>query len=288
MQTWTIRKLITWTAEWFKNFDIATPRLDAEILLSHTINCTRLDLYLDPDKPVTDTERAAFRSHIKRRANREPIAYIIGSKEFWGRNFSVDPRVLIPRPETETLIEAALSKIPEKAPWLVADLGTGSGCIAITIALEKPDVKVIASDISAGSIEVAKMNAFNLGASDRIMWRQGSWCTVFNSLIQPKSLDLLLTNPPYIASGELLELQPEISKYEPDIALDGGKDGLQAYKELVQEAVFWLKSGSWIIMEIGYRQGEDIKGILKEASFVSIEIIKDASGKDRVISAMKP
>ncbi len=287
MQTWTIRKLITWTAQWLKGYGVASPRLDAELLLSHAINCSRLDLYLDPDKPITDTERAIFRSYIKRRANREPVAYIIGYKEFWGRNFEVDSRVLIPRPETETLIEVAMSKIPDKESSVIADLGTGSGCIAITISLEAKNVKMIASDISTGALEVAKINALNLGVDNCIIWRHGSWCEVFNSLIEPGSLDLLLTNPPYIDSSELYELQPEIIKYEPQIALNGGKEGLEIYKDLIKDAAFWLKFGGCIIMEIGYKQADCIKDYLEESSFISVEIIKDISGKNRVISAIK-
>lgn len=284
---WTIRTLIAWTAQWLSGHGISSPRLDAELMLSHALHCQRLDLYLHPDKPVTEAERAIFRSFIKRRAHHEPVAYILGYKEFWGRNFDVDSRVLIPRPETETLIETAINKLKNNDDCLIADLGTGSGCIGVTLALEFPGIRVIASDISSRALDVAKRNAVTLNVTDRIIFCQGHWCDVFPAVTNPYSLEMILSNPPYISSDELPALQPEIVKFEPSIALEGGKDGFKAYESLVKDAGYWLKSGGWLIMEIGCMQAETVKRYLTDASFVSIECIQDGTGRDRVVSGVK-
>jgi release factor glutamine methyltransferase len=285
---WTIRSLITWTTQWLCRHGIASPRLDAELMLSHALHCQRLDLYLYPDKPVTEAERVVFRSFIKRRANREPVAYILGYKEFWGRTFEVDSRVLIPRPETETLIEVAITKLSKTDTCLIADLGTGSGCIGVTLASEFQGIRVIASDISGGALEVAKKNAAKSDVADRIIHCKGDWCDIFPTVTTPCSVELILSNPPYIPSADLHKLQPEILKFEPSIALEGGKNGITSYEKLIKDAGHWLTSGGWLIMEIGCRQAETVQRYLTDASFVSIECKQDGTGRDRVLCAMKP
>jgi len=165
---WTIRQLIAWTVPWFTDRGIESPRLDTEVLLSHALKCQRLDLYLNPDAPVTEVERDEYKLLIKRRAAREPVAYIVGHKEFWRRQFFVDRRVLIPRPETETLIETALELVNGNPGSLIADLGTGSGCIAITLAAECQDARVIATDVSSAAIDVAILNAKDLNVTERM------------------------------------------------------------------------------------------------------------------------
>jgi release factor glutamine methyltransferase len=282
---WTIRKILAWTTAWFRQRGIETPRLDAEILLANALTCDRIDLYLTPDKPLTKTEKKVFRSLIKRRASREPIAYIIKLKEFYGRSYFVDSRVLIPRPETETLIDVLLANKPRGDDSMIADIGVGSGCIAITAALECSESKIFATDISKEAIVVAQKNAENFGLTHRLKILEGAWCKPFETIIRPHSLDVVLSNPPYIKSHSLKLLEPEIVKYEPVTALDGGETGLAAYAFLVEEAARWLKRDGWIIMEIGYDQAETVKKILSKASFTSIMITKDMAGNDRVVSA---
>ncbi|MBN1295218.1 peptide chain release factor N(5)-glutamine methyltransferase [bacterium] len=286
-ETWTVRKLIAWTAQWFADHSIASPRLDAELLLASILNCSRLDLYLMPDKPVDDHERSLFKSLIRRRIQREPVAYILGNKEFWSREFIVSPAVLIPRPETETLIETALTLTPECEDFRIADLGTGSGCIAITLALETATTHVIATDLSMEALAIARQNAERLGAGERIVFLHGSWFEPLNAVAALQSFDCIVSNPPYIRTGMIESLQPEIRMYEPFNALDGGLSGIDAYEVLAAGAMRWLKPGGRIILEIGDDQANAVETFLLNASFEAIDKIRDTSGKYRVVTGRK-
>ncbi len=282
---WTIRKILAWTTSWFNQHGIESARLDAEILLAKAIGVERIDLYLAPDKPLTDNERNVFKTYIKRRAAREPIAYIIGTREFYGRSFCVDSRVLIPRPDTETIIEVLKTKYTKDCAPVMADIGAGSGCLGITAALEFPESFVYATDVSRDALDVANMNARKLIHNSRFKLLKGSFYSPLKKVINQNSLDIIVSNPPYIRSSELKQLQPEVSKYEPHIALDGGEEGLDAITILIRDAILWLKPDGWIIIEIGYDQAEPVKEILSKSSFKSIMITSDLAGVDRVVSA---
>ncbi|MBN1879162.1 peptide chain release factor N(5)-glutamine methyltransferase [bacterium] len=285
---WTVRKLIAWTVPWFEERGISSPRLDAELLLACALHCSRIDLYLNPDKPLSETERLLYKTLIKRRAAREPVAYILGEKEFWRRTFKVDNRVLIPRPETEMLIETALNITKDSSEVMIADLGTGSGCIAVTLAAELPDSRIYATDISIEAIALANENARDLNVDEQIIFCSGSWFNALQSAAKPGSFDMIVSNPPYIATGLLNGLQPEISRFEPSLALDGGREGLDPYIVIVSGAKQWMKKGGYLILEIGCAQGDRISRYLSDASFDSIDIIKDLTGSDRIILARNP
>jgi len=284
---WTIRKLIGWTSEWFAEKQIPSPRLDAEILLSHALGCSRLDLYLTPDKPVDEKERTLFRSYIRRRSNGEPVAYIIERKEFWSRNFFVNRHVLIPRPETEQVIETCLRLMETRQTPVIADMGTGSGCIAVTLALELPEPRIAAVDYSSKAIDVARKNAEVWNVSEKIQFFKGHWFEPLETGLPPGSFDLIVSNPPYIRRSELNDLQVEIRDFEPVAALDGGERGIDHYRILSRSAGKWLTRDGYIVFEIGDDQAEIISGILLEQSFQSIDVLKDLSGRDRVITAQR-
>jgi len=284
---WTIRKLLGWTTEWFAGKGIPSARLDAELLLAHTLSCSRLDLYLTPDKPVDDAEKTRFKSLIKRRSRCEPVAYITGQKEFWSRSFRVTSDVLIPRPETERLVEITLALMDQYASPRIVELGTGSGCIAITLALERPDANILAGDISGSALDVARSNAAALRAGDRIQFYNGSWFDGIEKWVEPASIDLVVSNPPYIRSADVHDLQPDIRDYEPVSALDGGNSGVEAYHEIAEGAAYWLRPGGRLVLEIGYNQAEAVESVLSQHQFRAIDIHTDAAGRDRVIAGIK-
>ncbi|MCD4652362.1 peptide chain release factor N(5)-glutamine methyltransferase [bacterium] len=284
---WTVRALTNWTTSYFAEKGIVSPRLDAELLLAHALQCLRLDLYLTPDKPVNDRERTKFRGFVKRRAKREPVAYILGKKEFWSRDFLVNSKVLIPRPETEHLIEVVLEIVKSIEKPFLADIGTGSGCIAITLALEIEDARIVAGDVSMEAIEIAKQNAERLNASETIYFGCGSWFDSFSGIAEEESFDIIVSNPPYIPEDKMLMLQPEI-KYEPEKALNGGNTGLAAYYYLADQGFRWLRPGGSIVLETGDNQSNTVSTILSEHQFDSIAVVQDATGKDRIVTGRKP
>lgn len=283
---WTVRKLIGWTAAWFADKKIPSPRLDAEILLGHALGCSRLELYLAPDKPVDEREKALFKSMIRRRSRGEPVSYITGTKEFWSHSFTVSRDVLIPRPETEQVVETAIALIQDMDGSMIADLGTGSGCIAISIALAVESTHVLAVDLSENALDIARKNAERLNASDRIQFLQGSWYDPLKQIAEYASLDLIVSNPPYIKHDDRDTLQIEIRDFEPWQALDGGDRGLDHYLILSEGAAQWLKPGGCIVFEIGDDQADTVREILLNQSFHSIEVLQDPSGRDRVIKGI--
>ena len=283
---WTILSILKWTTGYFRKFKIDTPRLDAEILLAHSLGLKRIDLYLRYDQPLGADELTAFRKLIKRRAAREPVAYIIRRWEFWGLNLMVDSRVLIPRPETERLVDVALAYLEEtadgdKAP-LVMDLGTGSGCIALALAHDCPPARVVATDSSPPALTVARRNIESHQMADRIQLVAGSDLTMFDP-VHPR-FDLIVANPPYIPTSAIAFLQPEVRDYEPRGALDGGEDGLAAYRRIISEAATRLRSGGALILEIGWDQGPAVAQLAERSGrYGDGRCIADFSGHDRVI-----
>ena len=226
-RTWTIREVLDWATEDFAGRGIESPRLDAELLVAEALGTDRVGLYLDLHRPLVDAERSSIRPLVARRREREPVAYILGHRDFYGRRFNVTKDVLIPRPDTETLVDHALECIPEARPCRVLDIGTGSGAIAVTIAAERPLAMVTATDISEAALKVAANNAERLGVAERIRFERA------NLLSSTEQYDLIVSNPPYVARSEMLSLQAEVRKHEPSDALEAGEDGLDIIRALL-------------------------------------------------------
>lgn len=281
---WTILKILNWTESYFKSFKIDSPRLAAEILLCHCLNIKRLDLYLQYDRPLGKKELASYRELISRRAQREPVAYITGKKGFWESEFSVNPCVLIPRPDTEVLVETCLDILSKsknkKKPLKILELGAGSGAVIISIAGVFSSNFYFAMDISPAAAEATACNARNILKEPKLFIIAGSW---FSPLKHRQNFDLIVSNPPYIPSKEIDTLQPEIRKYEPRLALDGGEDGLNSIRKIIAHAWKFLNPGGFLLLETGCDQKKDVEKIAEEcSSYSSLKYIKDYSGHDRV------
>jgi release factor glutamine methyltransferase len=261
-----------------------TARRDAELLLLHAARLTKTDLLTHPDREVTALQLSEYRAAIARRAQHEPIQHITGTQEFYGRSFIVNRLVLIPRPETEHLVEAALTidPVPHRIPpFRVLDIGTGSGILAITLALELPHATVTATDISAAALAVAQQNARALGAADRIHFAVSDLFAALNS----QRFDCIVSNPPYVSTSEALEAQ--VRDYEPAAALYAGEDGLDIYRRLIPQAFAHLEPGGALLLEIGHGQREALHHLLAQAGFDSIRFIDDLQGIPRVAIAQK-
>lgn len=283
-EIWNIQKVLNWTLPYFEKHQVAEARLSAELLLSHVLKCKRLDLYLQFDRILTGPELKEYRSFIERRITHEPVAYILGEKEFMGLNFKLTPDVLIPRPETEILVESALAEIKghQEKSVQVLDVGTGSGAIAISVAHYCSECQVTALDISEAAIDVARQNSEHLGVNNIKF-------LVMDALDLPvnkdEKYDFVLVNPPYIGEKERKELHPQITDYEPAIALFSGENGLQFYSWFIPKILLIIKKGGWIFLEIGYDQKEQINILLKESNFSGIEFIPDYQKIERIVKA---
>ncbi|MBN2058678.1 MAG: peptide chain release factor N(5)-glutamine methyltransferase [Candidatus Saganbacteria bacterium] len=288
MEIWTIQKLLDWTTEYFKKHNITWPHLEAEILLAFCLQLKRIELYTDHDRILGKTELDNFKALIKRRVNREPIAYITGSQPFMSLDFHVDRSVLIPRPETELLAELVIEKIKETlnqrspAPTLlIADVGTGSGCIAVSLAKYLPAVKVFGLDNSDQAIVIAHKNAVRHNVEQRCQFKVGDMLAPLQ-----EKVDVIVSNPPYIPSDQIEKLAEDVRIWEPRQALDGGNDGLVRIKELLVSAPKHLNEAGEIFIEIGYDQGEAVKKLAaKNPAYKDIRIIKDLNKKDRILRA---
>ncbi|MDI6687493.1 MAG: peptide chain release factor N(5)-glutamine methyltransferase [Desulfobacterales bacterium] len=286
---WTILDIIKWTTSYFQTHDIDNPRAAAEILLAHALKSDRIDLYMRYDQPLSEKELALFKALVKRRIAREPIAYIVGIKGFWLMDIAVTKDVLIPRPETEHLVETALSLLPINSaldscniPKRILELGTGSGAIICALALHRPEHIFIASDRSIKAVELAEKNAKHHNLNKKIMFFSGDW---FMPLKEDTHLfDMIISNPPYINTRLINKLQPEISMYEPVMALDGGKDGLCRLRHIISGAHTYLKPGGSLLLEIGHDQKEDISRIVDSCGhYEQVVFTKDYSGHYRVV-----
>lgn len=280
---WTIKSLLNWTESYFENHGIDSPRLTAEILLSESLGMRRLDLYLQHDRPLEIHELVKFKPLIKRRVGREPVAYITGKKGFFEAVFKVGPGVLIPRPDTEVLVETAISQLNglarEGRSARVIELGVGSGAVVVSVAKACPGHSYFASDISATPLETARENAVEL-ADTQICFFQGEW---LGAVVPGAGFDLILSNPPYIPGADIDALAPEIRDYEPTLALDGGADGLDAIRHIIRQAGSRLNSGGRLMLEMGFDQKEGVAAIAEGCDWVSdLEFIKDLAGHDRL------
>jgi release factor glutamine methyltransferase len=278
---WTIIKTLEWTADYFKQHGIVQPRAVAEILLAHILCCGRIDLYLRHDQPLHEDELARYRQVIRRRVKFEPEAYIVGQKEFWSLVLQVSPDVLIPRPETECLVESVLERFAANDLINVLELGVGSGAISIALAHERPQWRFWASDISQRAIGIARANAVRLLPKTTIQFFVGRWFEALN--VQAPSFDLIVSNPPYIPTAQLDRLQPEVKNCEPYRALDGGPDGMESLTQIIDTAHTHLKPGGWLILEIGHDQKSRIQACVRgHHVYDCVEFRYDYSGYPRV------
>jgi release factor glutamine methyltransferase len=274
---WTPLKLIGWTQDFFAKKGVDAPRLTAELLLAHALSCDRVRLYLDFDKPIGDAELARYRDLVRRRADGEPTAYLVGLKEFYGRPFKVDARVLVPRPETELLVEAALAALPEGGSAL--DLCTGSGCVAISLALGRKDARVVATDVSEDALAVARENAAALGAVVELATGD-----LWSAVHAGARFDVIASNPPYVPSRELPGLAREVRR-EPCIALDGGEDGLAVIRRIVEGAPARLAPGGTLVVEMHESHEGSLPGLCLAAGFAAAEARRDLAGLPRLTVA---
>lgn len=286
-ESWTILKLLQWTTDYFHKNNVAEPRASAEVLLAHVLSADRLYLYLNYDRPLDAGELSTFRTYIKRRLAGEPSQYITGIQEFWSLPLRVSPDVLIPRPETEVLVQTALEFIgPTKTDITIMDLGTGSGAIAIALARELPAARIVATDLSLTALRLARDNA-RFNQVDRQINFVGTDMLAAISLGSQK-FNLVVTNPPYVSHDDFTELPREIREYEPHHALDGGLDGLTAIKHLIRETPTVLCQAGALVMEMGAGQAESVSALVRDSQrYESYRIIKDYSGIDRVLLAIK-
>jgi release factor glutamine methyltransferase len=287
LSDWTIIRILPWTESYFKDHSIDSPRLTAEILLSFSLGIRRLDLYLQHDRPLEKKELARFKALIKRRIQREPVAYITGEKGFYESDFRVKKGVLIPRPDTEVLVETAIDLLgPCNEPGVkkVLELGVGSGAIVISLAKACPGHAYFGCDISSVALETAIDNAATL-CETPIRFFQGSWLAAVNPR---ESFDLILSNPPYIPTNDIDALASEIKLHEPLSALDGGVDGLDCIRDILSCAKDCLVPGGRILIEMGFDQKEGVASVAKGfVEYETIEFIKDLAGHTRLASVTK-
>jgi release factor glutamine methyltransferase len=274
--------LLRWTTDYFGEKGIDNPRLDAELLLAHVLEQERMYLYVHFDQPLQHEEREQYKALIRRRANGEPTQYLTGVQEFWSLEFRVTPAVLVPRPETEHLVEAAIALAKQSSQAKILDIGTGSGAIAICLKHEEPEAELFACDISEDALNVAAQNAKTLLKDENgVLFRQGDLFAPFADM----SFDLIVSNPPYISTKEYEALEPHVREHEPQGALHAGEDGLDVYRRLIAEAPDYLNEGGHVLVEIGYGQKEAVTELFERQGFEIREIINDYAGIERVIVA---
>jgi release factor glutamine methyltransferase len=260
---------------------IGNPRLEARLLLRHVLGLSMETLIGHPEHIVAEDERAALRPLVARRASREPLAYIFGEREFWSLSFRVTPDTLIPRPDSETLIEAALAHVADRhRPLRILDLGTGSGCLLLALLAELPAASGVGVDLSAAALAVARDNALVLGLAHRAAWVQGNWSDAISG-----TFDLVVANPPYVAEAELSRLAPEVARFEPRLALNGGADGLDSLRALGPDLARLASPDSLILIEIGADQAVSASALLINYGLRDVKIIKDLSGNSRCLAA---
>lgn len=289
--TWTIQSILKVTSDYFNEKMIESPRLSAELLLAYQLSMDRVALYLNYDRPLNDDEIAGYRALVRRRLNREPVQYIIGRQEFWSLDFLVGPGVLIPRPESELIIEQLISlhsgnRIPGGPSPKILDLGTGSGALAIVLAGEIEGADIWASDISAAALEIARKNAQRHGVDERIRFIQGG---LFEPVRERAlTFDVILSNPPYIASGALVSLAPEVRDHEPKIALDGGEYGMDSIEKIIKACPEYLESGGWVLLEMDPDQTPRALSLIEgDSRYGESARIRDYSHRYRIVMAQK-
>jgi release factor glutamine methyltransferase len=275
-ETWTVLNILAWTKNYLAGKGVENARLESEWLLSAALGLDRVGLYVNFDKPLTETELAVYRGMIARRARREPLQYILGSQEFMELDFEVSPAALIPRCDTETLLAEAVKR--SKDAIKILDIGVGSGCIAVTLALKLPGSQVCGVEQSADALTLAKRNAAKHGVNVTLV--QGSLFEPYNGVC----FDMIVSNPPYIPTGEFDSLQPEVRDFEPREALDGGVDGLDFYRSIIPDATDHLNPGGWLLFEVGIGQAKRVLELFTQTGrFEELFTTKDPAGIERVV-----
>lgn len=259
---------------------IDSPAIDARLLLEAAAGASRTDILTDPYRAVADDQRQAYETMIERRLRREPVSRILGKKGFWKIMLNVTPDVLSPRPDTETLLDVALLAFAPHEAFSVIDLGTGSGAILLALLSERTAATGVGSDISSEALAVARENAANLDLNGRATFLRTEWAAGFGD----HSFDLVVSNPPYIPTDHIAGLDPEVRDHDPHLALDGGPDGLQAYRDLAPEVMRILKPGGVFAVEIGWDQGPQVKALFEAAGFADVKVVKDLADRDRVVT----
>jgi len=289
MDTWTIQKLLNWVAEYLGRKGIDSPRLSAELLLSHVLAKKRIELYTQFDQCVAEDQLARLRELVKRAGQHEPVAYLVGKTEFYSLELNVTPDCMIPRPETELLVERAIELLrTSSGTQLVCDLCTGSGCIAIAIAKNCPDARIIASDISDDALKVATQNVQKHLLDERVELLCGDLFEPVTARLPGDGFDLIVCNPPYVSAAEYEALAKNVRDFEPRLALFAGPHGLDIFRRVIQEAGAFLKPGGALMLEIGFSQGRAIKELLEQTGiFAEIRFDKDLQNHDRIAIAKK-
>jgi release factor glutamine methyltransferase len=287
-EAWTIGRLLQWTTAYLRDRGSQTPRLDAELLLAEACGCQRIDLYTRFDQLPEEGRRRAFREFVRRRAEGTPVAYLLGRREFYSLSFRVTPDVLIPRPETEFVVIRALDLArgrPAEGPLDIADVGTGSGILAICLAKELPTASVLAIDISAAALAVARANAADHGVADRIELLQSD---LFALAPGERRFDFIVSNPPYVSSEEMNQLAPDVRGHEPRAALEAGPSGMEVINRLVAQAAPRLRPGGHLLMEISPQLERAVLALVgSDGRYEAANVIKDLAGHSRVVEARR-
>ena len=283
---WTVIGLLQWTRQFFEKKGIDTPRLDAEVLLAHVLDTDRFHLYAGFDRKPTQEQLARYRELVRLRSERCPTQYLVGRCEFYSLAFKVTRDVLVPRPETEHLVEAAIRLAGSMQQPVIVDIGTGSGCIAICAAVKCPTAKVYATDISPAALSVAGENAAAHGVAERIRLLVGDLFAALDGLGLEGNVNVLVSNPPYVSEGDLAAAMPEVRDWEPRVALCGGPDGLDVIRRIVAGAGRFIAPGGWLLLEIGAGQGEAVRRIVAEhLPCEQIDLLPDLQKVPRVLAA---
>lgn len=281
----TVLEALKLSDEFLQKYSVESPRLNAELLLANVMKCRRLDLYLHYDKPLSETEKKQYRDFIKRRSRREPLQYIIGQVEFYGNQLFVNPSVLIPRPETELLVEAILAKYGKDSTIRFLDIGVGSGNISIALLKNLSLSEGLGIDISEDALKTALRNATFNNVGERLELR---YFDVLNEQFQQhEKFDLIVSNPPYVSDSDFHKLEPELKVYEPKISLTDNRNGFSFYERIISLSMDLLKPGSRLFFELGKDQYPKVSNLLKESGFKDLELIKDYNNIERIISGVR-
>ena len=283
---WTIMKILNWTKQYFEAKGVENPRLDAEVLLCAVLKCQRITLYVDFERPLSEEELAIYRDYVQRRGNFEPLAYILGEKAFMRNSFKVNKATLVPRPETELLVESLVriaQMLRPEGDVKILDIGTGSGAIIVSLLDYLPNAKGVGVDISVDALIVAKENSEKIGVTGRIGFVRSD---VFSKLPLEKKFDIIVSNPPYIPAVDIAGLDKDVQQ-EPRSALDGGDDGLDFYRRITAEAMEHMAEEGVLAFEVGIHQAEAVQQLCLDAGFVRTAVRKDYAGIERMVFAVK-
>lgn len=284
-QTWTVRSLLAWARPWLERKGVESPRLDAELLLARALGCDRVRLYVDHDKPLKGGELARFKALLLRRGEREPVAYILGVKEFYGRPFAVGPGVFVPRPETELLVQLALEALPQEGELLALDLCAGAGAVGASLLAEREALRADLVELSPEAAQYTEANcATHGGGRARVLVGD-----LFAPLGEPAPrYHAVVANPPYVPLAQSGRLAPEITLHEPALALYGGAEGIDILKRIVTEAPAWMRPGAFLGVEIDPAQGDAVQALCEKRGMEKVRVVQDLGGLDRFAVARKP